>query len=97
MDIVFEIDNQNNLCRVTKNRTQLFKEDPPFLLTEETGNSLLEWANIGISELDVALIEISESTDKNQLKVIFNKYKNLQSNEDFLELLKLKKENLENK
>lgn len=44
---VADINLGNNLATVVKNRTSLFKDGLPFLVTEKTGEELFDWLNTG--------------------------------------------------
>jgi hypothetical protein len=49
--LVFEIDIKNNAI-ATKDRTSIFKGQPEFVITSETGKKILEWCNDGEKEIN---------------------------------------------
>ncbi|MCX6204885.1 MAG: AAA family ATPase [Bacteroidetes bacterium] len=49
--LVFEIDIKNNAI-ATKDRTSIFKGQPEFVITSETGKKILEWCNDGEKEMN---------------------------------------------
>lgn len=55
--------NQNNMAGVEKDRTGLFQGKPDFMITQETGKMLREWANSG------AAIEEATYTGSNEDKI----------------------------
>lgn len=76
-EIVYEFSlvldiNAEHLASVVKNRTGLFNE-APFVITQETGNKLLEWCNSGVKVDDVRK-EILHATSLEQLTTIYNQY-----------------------
>ncbi|WP_026259905.1 AAA family ATPase [Segetibacter koreensis] len=55
--LVFEIDITNSTT-ATKDRTSLFKGKPSFIITPETGQTILNWCNTGKEELQSAPKEL---------------------------------------
>ncbi|TBN03224.1 AAA family ATPase [Hyunsoonleella flava] len=49
----FELINENHLCKVSKDRTNLFQGKPEFIITSEAGKTLKTWCNQGTSLEDV--------------------------------------------
>jgi len=96
-DIVFEITNQNHLANATKDRTNLFVSRPEFLITEDTGNEVREWANKGRSELDDVMDLIRKCDEIEDLKSIHDTYTSLHDNADYITAKNKKKEELLNK
>jgi len=47
LTVNFEIINDKHLARASKDRTRLFTGKPEFVITPETGKSILEWCNSG--------------------------------------------------
>ena len=45
--VVFDIARENHYAIVSKDRTDLYNNDIPFLITQETGKKLIEWLNKG--------------------------------------------------
>lgn len=96
LDLNFEITNENHLSKASKDRTGLFMNKPEFLVTEETGQILLEWSNQGLTEtLDEAMEKVRNCSTEDELKMIYNSYKSsIGSNEDFVTSIKKKKEEI---
>jgi hypothetical protein len=47
MTVSFDL-NINNMAEISKDRTGLFKNDAPFVITEDTGRGLLAWTESGV-------------------------------------------------
>lgn len=45
--VFFEINRDNHLAQASKDRTELFTDKDPFLITEATGETLKEWSESG--------------------------------------------------
>lgn len=94
LTVNFEI-GENHYARATKDRTELFPVDEYFLLSEETGKKLKEWANSGVTDTEVllqaALIELNNTSNMNGLSNVWNKFSELKTNETFKEAVKTKK------
>ncbi|PRY38524.1 AAA domain-containing protein [Spirosoma oryzae] len=90
----FEIE-QNHLAKAAKDRTSLFVSRDPFMLTEETGQDMKNWATSGESDtealLQIATIEVSNASSAGELNAIWLKFPALQQSDDFVALLKDKK------
>ena len=54
MTLAFDLDIKNNAV-ASKDRTGLFKGKPDFVITPETGKSLLAWANSGVARVEAAV------------------------------------------
>lgn len=59
--VAFEIANENHMCHVAKDRTQLFGGKPDFVITPETGRLIKEWCETGV---DAAELERQEAERK---------------------------------
>ncbi len=46
--LVMDISRDNHLATVSKNRTDLFNDEVPFMITEDTGKQLNKWLDSGI-------------------------------------------------
>lgn len=57
--IVFDISRENHFATASKDRTQLFT-DIPFLITEKTGNRLIDWLDNGV---EVPKVVVKNSID----------------------------------
>lgn len=95
MDLVFEITNANHLTIASKDRTNLFVEQPEFLLSEQTGETLKQWAANGRLPIEDALDQIRTCTTAENLYNIKMTFTELRENEDFVMALKKKKEELQ--
>lgn len=69
---VLDID-MNHQAKATKDRTGLFMDKPEFVITENTGNQILEWCNCGV-KLDDVRQQIKASNTIEQLNSIYNYY-----------------------
>lgn len=84
LTISLNIDRDTHMAIPSKDRTNLFEGKNPFLITEETGKQIAEWCNSGDSEIKVAINEMELVSTIDELKIIWSKYKNLQTNKDFV-------------
>ena len=50
--IVFDLD-LNHWAKASKDRTSIFMDKPEFVITEETGQQILDWCNTGTTVADV--------------------------------------------
>lgn len=94
LTISLNIDRDTHLAIPSKDRTNLFEGKNPFLITEETGKLISEWCNSGESELKVAIDEMKLVATLDEMKVIWSKYKSLQTNPDFVSVKDKRKEEL---
>ncbi|HEX8608918.1 MAG TPA: hypothetical protein VF679_09805 [Pedobacter sp.] len=58
MTIAFEIINDQHLARPAKDRTGLFADKPEFVITPETGKTILKWCNTGKEALQEVKVEV---------------------------------------
>lgn len=72
LTIVFEIDIKHN-AKSSKDRTGLFDKMPDFVITERTGQRILEWCNKTVS-IDEVKEQIKSCTSTNQLSEVYNAY-----------------------
>lgn len=84
MTIALDIINANHLCVASKDRSGLFSEMPEFVISEKTGEMIIEWCNSGYDEKKVALLKMSEAKDIDTLKDIWSEFKSLQQDTDFV-------------
>jgi hypothetical protein len=93
-DLYFEATgNQRGVFQCTKDTTQLFDDDEPILLTDKVGMMLINWANSGVSNLEKALVKIANA-DYALLKSIHEDNPGLHDNEDFLNALNERREEI---
>ena len=84
LTVSLEIDRDTHLAVPSKDRTGLFEGNSPFLITEETGKRIAEWCDSGVSEKAVAISEMEVVQTIDDLKIIWSKYKSLQTDTDFV-------------
>ena len=93
LTVNFEID-ENHLARASKDRTQLFSGREDFIITEQTGIELRNWAISPSNDEDLlqkALIEVNNSDSLEVLKEIYESYTELHGNDSFKNSVKTKK------
>lgn len=86
LTISLNIDRDTHLASPSKDRTNLFEGKNPFLVTEETGKEIADWCNSGDSEKQVAINEMELVATIEELKIIWSKYKSLQTDKDFVKM-----------
>lgn len=94
LTISLNIDRDTHMAHPSKDRTNLFEGKNPFLITEETGVLIANWCNSGESELKVAIDEMTIVATMEDLKTVWSKYKNLQTDKTFIESKDKRKEEL---
>jgi len=92
LTISLNIDRDTHLCMASKDRTNLFEGKNPFLITEKTGKEIANWCDSGESELQVAINEMEIVANIEELKNVWSKYKNLQTNKAFITIKDSRKE-----
>ena len=95
LTVSLNIDRDTHMATPSKDRTNLFEGKNPFLITEETGRLIADWCNSGESEIKVAINEMELVATIDELKVIWSKYKNLQTNNDFVKMKDKRKKSIE--
>ena len=93
LTVNLELDTMHN-ATVSKDRTGLFAGKPDFKPSEETGKVLLEWCESGLSVLEIATNEMSVASTLENLKIIWTKYKNLQTDTEFIKAKDKRKKEL---
>jgi hypothetical protein len=73
LSVNFELINENHLCKVSKDRTNLFQGKPEFIITSDIGKQLKTWCNQGVSLEDVKQ-EINATTTLEGLRHLYQKY-----------------------
>jgi AAA domain len=94
MDLVFEISNDNHLAKASKDRTNIFVNEPEFLITEDTGKKLKDWATKGRQPIDDALDLIRRADTLETLYNVKMSFEDLHNNVDFTDALKAAKERI---
>jgi len=80
VDLVFTLDQDNHAARATKNRTDLWADGSPIIITPDEGEQLLAWLESGAEDPQVAwayalLSEASKIKDMELLKTYFTERK----------------------
>lgn len=73
LSVNFELINEHHLCKVSKDRTNLFSEKPEFIIDSTTGKQLINWCNQGIS-LEAIREEISSCITLEGLRHLYSKH-----------------------
>lgn len=94
LTISLNIDRDTHLAIPSKDRTNLFEGKQPFLITEETGELISNWCNSGVSELQNAINEMEIVATIDDLKNVWSRYKNLQTEKTFIDIKDKRKEEL---
>jgi len=76
LTVNFELINENHLCKVSKDRTNLFSGKPEFIITSAVGKKLKAWCNPGAS-LEMIQHEIKATTTIEGLRHLYQKYNSL--------------------
>lgn len=90
--LVFELDLKHQ-ATATKDRTQLFMDKPSFMISQATGQRILNWCNSGKTIADLK-VEITQATTVDQLREILKNYPNYRS--DLEPLCITRKKQIEN-
>lgn len=93
LTVNFEIINDKHLTVASKDRTGLFDGKPEFIISEETGRILRDWANEGelveeASNYDIALSKLKKSSNREEFISIYKQYQEYKDIEEFKELAK---------
>ena len=94
LTVSLNIDRDTHLAIPSKDRTNLFEGKQPFLITEETGILIKNWCESGVSELQVAINEMELVATLEEMKVVWSKYKSLQTNPEFVKIKDTRKDQL---
>lgn len=94
LTVSLNIDRDTHLAIPSKDRTNLFEGKQPFLITEETGILIKNWCESGVSELQVAINEMELVATLEEMKVVWSKYKSLQTNPEFVKVKDTRKDQL---
>ena len=95
LTVSLNIDRETHLAIPSKDRTNLFEGKQPFLITEETGQLIKEWCESGESELQSAINEMTIVATIDDMKVVWSKYKGLQTDAKFVKVKDKRKKELE--
>ncbi len=70
--VVLDIDTKHNAV-ASKDRTGLFSDQPPFVITEQTGEKIMQWCEQGTSKDEVIEL-IAQAKDIDTLRKIYADY-----------------------
>lgn len=70
--IVFDLDIKH-YATASKDRTGLFMDKPPYVITSKTGERILQWCNAGTS-LDGVIKQVQQAKDTNELRDLLKRY-----------------------
>jgi hypothetical protein len=96
LTVNLELDTKHN-ASCSKDRTGLFADKPEFIPSEETGKMLLDWCETGevvLTALEIAINEMEAVTNIEELKLVWTKYKSLQTDALFITAKDKRKEEL---
>lgn len=72
--LVFNVDS-NHMATADKDRTSMFIDEPPIMLTEQTGKDIVKWCKEGIDQRTVEKM-VDMATTEEELRQIVIQYKN---------------------
>lgn len=91
LTIALELERDHTFS-IMKDRTGVLKEFEKTVIVSELGEKLMEWSKGSDSSteklLQSALIDVSNCTTASALSIVYNRYTDLQKNEEFLGKLK---------
>ena len=87
LTVNFEIVNDKHLVNASKDRTGLFMGKPEFMVTEETGKLLIDWANAGVDEKEYLLKSINQANNREEAISIYNNNPIFKADEDVIKAL----------
>ena len=96
LTVNLELDTKHN-ASCSKDRTGLFADKPEFIPSEETGKMLLDWCETGevvLTALEIAINEMETVATIDELKLVWTKYKSLQTDALFIASKDKRKEEL---
>ena len=86
----FEFINDNHYVKASKDRTGLFMGKEEFIITSDTGRQLIQWANSGKSELEIALEVLNKVSSREELTEAYNTFVLLREEPEFVKILQEK-------
>jgi hypothetical protein len=92
--INFEIYDNNHYARASKDRSSLFADRDAFILTEEIGKELIDWANRGTNPTEEAINVLNLAKDHKELAEAWKEIPNYVKNEVVTETYRRKFEGL---
>lgn len=96
--VVFDVSQDHNTT-CSKDRTGLFVNELPFLITEDTGKLIKDWCESGktderISKMQDIIPMIDDANTLEELGSIWNSNPDMHTFADFVEQIKIKKEEI---
>jgi hypothetical protein len=77
LTMIFEIDIKHN-AHTSKDRTGIFDKAPEFIISEKTGERILQWCNQTVSSDEVKM-KIETSTSLSELTSLYNAHPEYQT------------------
>jgi len=87
LTVNFEITNDKHLVNASKDRTGLFMGKPEFIISEDTGKLLIDWANSGVDEKKYLLESINGAKNREEAISIYQNNPIFKSDEDVIKAL----------
>lgn len=75
----FEFQSDKHYVTASKDRTGIYADSDPFIITIDTGKKLKEWANNGVDESKYAIESINAVKSRSELSQVYKLYKHLMS------------------
>lgn len=82
----FEFQSDKHYVTASKDRTGLFDDEEPFIITIETGKELKKWANEGVDEIKYLIGSIKKTANRAELLALWNNNKEFQENPDVIKV-----------
>ena len=97
LTVNFEFINDKHLVKASKDRTGLFMNNPEFVITAETGKSIINWCNDGEKVKEITITDAIEKMNlpKNNMSevvAVWSKCKECQTHESFIKAKDKQKE-----
>ena len=80
----FEFTSDMHYVKASKDRTGLFMGKDEFIITSETGKQLIQWANSGKEEIQIALERLDKVTSREQLTEVYETFVKLREDPKFV-------------
>lgn len=95
LTVSLNIERDTHCATPSKDRTNLFEGKNPFVITEATGIAIKNWCESGSSELQTAINEMEIVATIDDLKIVWTRYKSLQTDKKFVEVKDKRKKEIE--
>lgn len=70
LTVSLSIDRDTHLATASKDRTELFEGQQPFLITEQTGEMIRQWCEEGIDPVEDAIAKMEKCEDVEELSML---------------------------